>query len=84
MTSAYVVTVNNTTPTELGVGLGHLTIVAPATIYIGGSGVNTTDGFAVGGGVVFPIPLGLVTLEKIYGICSGADVDVHVLKTSAV
>lgn len=84
MTLASVVTINASTPTELGGGLGRLVLVGPATFYIGGSTVDTTDGFAVGAGVIFPVPIGLATLEKLYGICATGTVDVHVLKTSAI
>lgn len=86
MSLASIVTINDNTPTELGAGLGRLILVGPATFYVGGSTVDATDGFPVGAGVVFPVPLGLATLEKLYGIAaSGAgSVPIHVLKTSAV
>jgi hypothetical protein len=84
MASASIVTINDTTPTELGAGLGRLVIVGPATFYIGGSNVDVTNGFPVGAGTVFPVPVGLATLEKLYGICASGTFDVRVLKISAV
>lgn len=84
MATASVVTINDSTPVELGAGLGRLVVTGPATFYIGGSGVDVANGFPVGGGQVFGVPIGLATLEKLYGICASGTVDVRVLKISAV
>lgn len=71
-----------TSATELASGLKNAVLYAYATCYIGGSDVTTTNGMPVFAGQYFPVPVGLILGEKVYGICGTGEVEVRVMRYS--
>jgi len=84
MLTQSVVSVNDTAPTSLGTGLGNFLLYTPVTVYIGNASVTAADGFPVASNQVFPVPIGLILSEHIYGITASGTYDVRVLKTSVL
>lgn len=86
MATSTKITINDSTATQLAVGLKSIVISSGYGFLIGGSGVTHSSGFPIPGGVAFPIALDLGALEGIYGLApdGSPDIDVNVLNLSVM